>query len=42
MTANEGGVHDAVVLAGGGAARLGGADKPGVRVGGRTLIDRVL
>ncbi|WP_055570157.1 DUF6457 domain-containing protein [Streptomyces atriruber] len=34
--------YDAVVLAGGGAARLGGADKPGVRVGGRTLIDRVL
>ncbi|MEU8959449.1 NTP transferase domain-containing protein [Streptomyces sp. NPDC048518] len=30
------------MLAGGGAARLGGADKPGVRVGGRTLIDRVL
>ncbi|WP_037674973.1 NTP transferase domain-containing protein [Streptomyces griseus] len=34
--------HDAVVLAGGGARRLGGADKPGVRVGGRALIDRVL
>ncbi|MFJ2771471.1 NTP transferase domain-containing protein [Streptomyces sp. NPDC087300] len=34
--------YDAVVLAGGGAARLGGADKPGVRVGGRALIDRVL
>ncbi|MEU6123128.1 NTP transferase domain-containing protein [Streptomyces sp. NPDC047123] len=30
------------MLAGGGAARLGGADKPGVRVGGRALIDRVL
>ncbi|MGV9882687.1 NTP transferase domain-containing protein [Streptomyces sp. NPDC003006] len=42
MTANEGAPYDAVVLAGGGAARLGGADKPGVRVGGRTLIDRVL
>ncbi|MEU1149018.1 NTP transferase domain-containing protein [Streptomyces sp. NPDC005863] len=49
MTTNEGGEplgpatpYDAVVLAGGGAARLGGADKPGVRVGGRTLIDRVL
>ncbi|MEU7578440.1 NTP transferase domain-containing protein [Streptomyces sp. NPDC041068] len=42
MTANEGGRYDAVVLAGGGAARLGGADKPGVRVGGRALIDRVL
>ncbi|KUF15880.1 DUF6457 domain-containing protein [Streptomyces silvensis] len=33
---------DAVVLAGGRAARLGGADKPGVRVGGRALLDRVL
>ncbi|MFF1377855.1 NTP transferase domain-containing protein [Streptomyces sp. NPDC058308] len=52
MTTNEGGPpepaqsaaapYDAVVLAGGGAARLGGADKPGVRVGGRTLLDRVL
>ncbi|MER5213978.1 NTP transferase domain-containing protein [Streptomyces sp. NPDC002838] len=35
-------VHDAVVLAGGAARRLGGADKPGVRVGGRALLDRVL
>ncbi|QQM46873.1 molybdenum cofactor guanylyltransferase [Streptomyces liliifuscus] len=34
--------HDAVVLAGGAARRLGGADKPGVRVGGRALLDRVL
>ncbi|MFE6063580.1 NTP transferase domain-containing protein [Streptomyces sp. NPDC056431] len=34
--------HDAVVLAGGAAQRLGGADKPGVRVGGRALLDRVL
>ncbi|MFK4069403.1 NTP transferase domain-containing protein [Streptomyces sp. NPDC029674] len=42
MTRNEVGSYDAVVLAGGGAARLGGADKPGVRVGGRTLLDRVL
>ncbi|MFI6347629.1 NTP transferase domain-containing protein [Streptomyces sp. NPDC050560] len=33
---------DAVVLAGGGAKRLGGADKPGLRVGGRALLDRVL
>ncbi|MYS05028.1 NTP transferase domain-containing protein, partial [Streptomyces sp. SID6041] len=33
--------HDAVVLAGGAARRLGGADKPGVRVGGRPLLDRV-
>ncbi|MFJ5530254.1 NTP transferase domain-containing protein [Streptomyces sp. NPDC093261] len=35
-------VYDAVVLAGGTARRLGGADKPGVRVGGRALLDRVL
>jgi molybdopterin-guanine dinucleotide biosynthesis protein A len=41
VTAHEG-AHDAVVLAGGAARRLGGADKPGVRVGGRTLLDRVL
>ncbi|MFE0424526.1 NTP transferase domain-containing protein, partial [Streptomyces sp. NPDC058953] len=34
--------YDAVVLAGGGAKRLGGADKPGVAVGGRALLDRVL
>lgn len=34
--------YDAVVLAGGTARRLGGADKPGVRVGGRALLDRVL
>lgn len=34
--------HDAVVLAYGAAQRLGGADKPGVRVGGRALLDRVL
>ncbi|MFC9154254.1 NTP transferase domain-containing protein [Streptomyces bauhiniae] len=34
--------YDAVVLAGGGARRLGGADKPGVQVGGRALLDRVL
>ncbi|MGW5969838.1 NTP transferase domain-containing protein [Streptomyces sp. NPDC055186] len=34
--------YDALVLAGGGARRLGGADKPGVRVGGRALLDRVL
>ncbi|MGW6926392.1 NTP transferase domain-containing protein [Streptomyces sp. NPDC054950] len=42
MTSNEPAAHDAVVLAGGGARRLGGADKPGVRVGGRALLDRVL
>ncbi|MET9777702.1 NTP transferase domain-containing protein [Streptomyces sp. NPDC006367] len=35
-------MYDAVVLAGGAARRLGGADKPGLRVGGRTLLDRVL
>ncbi|MEU1822863.1 NTP transferase domain-containing protein [Streptomyces abikoensis] len=35
-------VFDAVVLAGGAARRLGGADKPAVRVGGRPLLDRVL
>ncbi|MET7476390.1 NTP transferase domain-containing protein [Streptomyces sp. NPDC005648] len=34
--------YDAVVLAGGAARRLGGADKPGVRIGGRALLDRVL
>ncbi|MFE5027695.1 NTP transferase domain-containing protein [Streptomyces sp. NPDC056656] len=34
--------HDAVVLAGGAARRLGGADKPAVRVGARSLLDRVL
>ena len=34
--------YDAVVLAGGAARRLGGADKPGVRVGGRALLERVL
>ena len=31
-----------VVRGGGGAQRRGGADKPGVRVGGRALLDRVL
>ncbi|MFD4829951.1 DUF6457 domain-containing protein [Streptomyces uncialis] len=41
MTANDG-AYDAVVLAGGAARRLDGADKPGIRVGGRTLLDRVL
>lgn len=34
--------HDALVLAGGAARRLGGADKPGLLVGGRPLLDRVL
>ncbi|WP_416970305.1 DUF6457 domain-containing protein [Streptomyces sp. 4F14] len=41
MTSNPS-PYDAVVLAGGGARRLDGADKPGVRIGGRTLLDRVL
>lgn len=39
---DPGPAYDAVVLAGGAARRLGGADKPGVRVGGRALLDRVL
>ncbi len=34
--------YAAVVLAGGRAGRLGGVAKPGVRIGGRTLLDRVL
>ncbi|WP_431983865.1 DUF6457 domain-containing protein [Streptomyces qinglanensis] len=34
--------YTALVLAGGGARRLGGADKPAVTVGGRPLLDRVL
>jgi molybdopterin-guanine dinucleotide biosynthesis protein A len=34
--------YDAVVLAGGGARRLGGRDKVAELVGGRTLLDRVL
>jgi molybdopterin-guanine dinucleotide biosynthesis protein A len=35
-------VYDAVVLAGGRARRLGGVDKPGLDVGGSSLLDRVL
>lgn len=35
-------LYDAVVLAGGAAKRLGGADKPGLTVGGLALLDRVL
>ncbi|MEU2108104.1 NTP transferase domain-containing protein [Streptomyces sp. NPDC019507] len=42
MTADAEADYDAIVLAGGAARRLGGADKPGVSVGGRTLLDRVL
>ncbi|GAA1966523.1 hypothetical protein GCM10009738_48150 [Kitasatospora viridis] len=34
--------YDAMVLAGGAARRLGGADKPRLAVGGRSLLDRVL
>lgn len=34
--------YDVVVLAGGGARRLGGVDKTQLTVGGRTLLDRVL
>lgn len=34
--------YDALVLAGGAARRLGGADKPGLRVGESTLLDHVL
>jgi len=34
--------YDAVVLAGGGARRLGGLDKPAQEVGGVSLLDRVL
>ena len=33
---------DAIVLAGGGARRLGGVDKPGLEVGGVSMLDRVL
>jgi len=33
---------DAIVLAGGGARRLGGADKPALEVGGVSMLDRVL
>lgn len=34
--------YDTIVLAGGAARRLGGADKPSLSVGGRPLLDRVL
>src|SRR3954447_15877275 len=33
---------DAIVLAGGEARRLGGVDKPGLEVGGVSMLDRVL
>ena len=35
-------MFDAIVLAGGRAARLGGADKPQLTIAGRTLLDHVL
>jgi molybdopterin-guanine dinucleotide biosynthesis protein A len=35
-------VFDAIVLAGGGATRLGGADKASIKVGGAALLDRVV
>jgi molybdopterin-guanine dinucleotide biosynthesis protein A len=35
-------VFDAIVLAGGDAKRLDGADKPGIVIGGSTLLDRVI
>ena len=34
--------YDTIVLAGGAARRLGGADKPALSVGGRPLLDRVI
>lgn len=33
--------HDAVVLSGGRASRLGGIDKPGIELGGRQLVEYV-
>ena len=35
-------MYDALILAGGSARRLGGADKPAVDVGGRTMLEHVL
>ncbi len=35
-------MYDAIVLAGGSARRLGGAAKPQLQVGGRTLLDRAV
>jgi molybdopterin-guanine dinucleotide biosynthesis protein A len=35
-------VYDAIVLAGGDATRLGGVDKPQLRVAGRTLLDHAV
>jgi molybdopterin-guanine dinucleotide biosynthesis protein A len=39
---SEPAAFDAVVLAGGGARRLGGTDKPALEIGGVSLLDRVL
>jgi molybdopterin-guanine dinucleotide biosynthesis protein A len=39
---DETGGFDAIILAGGGSRRLGGADKAGIRLGGKRLLDRVL
>ncbi|MEV5707086.1 molybdenum cofactor guanylyltransferase [Actinoallomurus sp. NPDC052274] len=39
MTTDD--AYDAVILAGGAASRLRGADKPGLLVGGRALVERV-
>lgn len=36
------GVYDAIVVAGGAARRLGGADKPAVEVDGTSLLDRAI
>lgn len=38
----SGGAVDAIVLAGGRGTRLGGVDKGGLEVGGRSLLDRAL
>ncbi|MFI6576413.1 molybdenum cofactor guanylyltransferase [Nocardiopsis sp. NPDC050513] len=42
MSSTPSGGIDAVVLAGGAAQRMGGADKPGLSVAGRTLLERVV
>jgi molybdopterin-guanine dinucleotide biosynthesis protein A len=38
----DGAAYDAIVLAGGSARRLDGVDKPGLLIGGVSLLDRVL
>jgi len=42
ISRSVGAVYDAIVLAGSGSRRLDGADKPGVEIRGRTLLDRVV